>query len=582
MISALLYLRLASLKNLLQRRALRLRQPQYLAAAFVAIAYFYFFFFRQIGRAFSGGPHDAIPTAMVLFSALLLALMLLARPVATWLGSANRAGLAFNEAEIAFLFPAPISRRTLIHYYLANQQLSTLLSALFFSVLSSHWAFLGGNFLTRVIGWWVIFATLGLHQTAAALTIARLAERGVSVARRRAVVLSVIIVFIGAAIFSIWHNARLPRTADFASGSNVESYVETVLGAGWMPRLLWPLKLVVRPFLARNGPTFLLHLEPALLVLAAHYAWVLRMDAPFAEGSIALAQKRSRMRTARQMGGSPWSALPRRAAPEPFRLGGHGRPEVAFLWKNLLSMRSSINWRAMLVPAIILINVAIPFAVLHGNHPLRGPMIVLGAAFVAFYTILIGPNYVRQDLRSDLPNADVLKSYPLAGWQIVLAEMLAPAAILSGVLWTCILVAALALEPGRFSWLAREAQTTTALCLAAVVPALCILQLLVPNASMLLFPGWLQSGGTRGGVEVIGQRLILVAGQLVLLLLVLLPAVTAAFLIIAASSWILGAVPAILLATGAVLTVLGGEIAVGLWWLGERFERFDLSTESRA
>ena len=31
----------------------------------------------------------------------------------------------------------------------------------------------------------------------------------------------------------------------------------------------------------------------------------------------------------------------------------------------------------------------------------------------------------------------------------------------------------------------------------------------------------------------------------------------------------------------AAALILLGEAAVGLWFLGERFERFDLSTESR-
>jgi hypothetical protein len=30
-----------------------------------------------------------------------------------------------------------------------------------------------------------------------------------------------------------------------------------------------------------------------------------------------------------------------------------------------------------------------------------------------------------------------------------------------------------------------------------------------------------------------------------------------------------------------ILPILGGELAVGLWFLGERFEKFDLTAESR-
>jgi hypothetical protein len=38
---------------------------------------------------------------------------------------------------------------------------------------------------------------------------------------------------------------------------------------------------------------------------------------------------------------------------------------------------------------------------------------------------------------------------------------------------------------------------------------------------------------------------------------------------------------ACILATLAVMAILAGEAAVGLWWLGEKFAKFDLSSESR-
>src|SRR5581483_7316992 len=98
--------------------------------------------------------------------------------------------------------------------------------------------------------------------------------------------------------------------------------VTGVLNAGWMPWLLWPIKLVARPFLSRKTAYFRLHLEPALLILAAHYVWALRMDGPFEESSIALAQRRSRAIASRQGGAPPWATAPRRGLPEPFRLAG--------------------------------------------------------------------------------------------------------------------------------------------------------------------------------------------------------------------------------------------------------------------
>src|SRR2546422_11337911 len=42
------------------------------------------------------------------------------------------------------------------------------------------------------------------------------------------------------------------------------------------------------------------------------------------------------------------------------------------------------------------------------------------AAMLVIWSLLLGPQFLRQDLRQDLFVADVLKSYPMHGWQIVL------------------------------------------------------------------------------------------------------------------------------------------------------------------
>ena len=101
----------------------------------------------------------------------------------------------------------------------------------------------------------------------------------------------------------------------------------------------------------------------------------------------------------------------------------------------------------------------------------------------------------RQDLRSDLPNSDILKTYPLAGWQVLLGETLTPVVILTGLVWLALLAAALALGPraATIAWLTPGFRLTAGLCAAATVPVLCALQLIIPNAAALLFPAWFQA-----------------------------------------------------------------------------------------
>jgi uncharacterized membrane protein YfbV (UPF0208 family) len=228
--------------------------------------------------------------------------------------------------------------------------------------------------------------------------------------------------------------------------------------------------------------------------------------------------------------------------------------------------------------------VAVPWIV-RGEHQKTGANIIITfTALFSAYTLLLGPQLARQDLRSDLPHADILKTYPLAGWQIILGEILTPIAILTGLLWLNLLALVLALAPmaDKITWLTPGFRLTAGLCLAGVIPVLCALQLLIPNAAALLFPAWFQATRQRsGGIDVMGQRLIFVFGQLLVILLSLFPAVLGAALVIFASQWLIGASAAVVLGTLVALTILGVEVACGLWWLGERFEKFDLATELR-
>jgi hypothetical protein len=66
------------------------------------------------------------------------------------------------------------------------------------------------------------------------------------------------------------------------------------------------------------------------------------------------------------------------------------------------------------------------------------------------------------------------------------------------------------------------------------------------------------------------------------MLLALLPAIGMAALLIFILQWWLGPVAAVVIAALAVLVVLAAEVWCGVWWLGERFEKLDLSTDLRS
>src|SRR5207302_6738460 len=189
---------------------------------------------------------------------------------------------------------------------------------------------------------------------------------------------------------------------------------------------------------------------------------------------------------------------------------------VALLWKNLIAAGLFFSVRFWFLILWIALVASIGLGSMAKDSGLL-PAISLFCLMLMAMSLLLGPQIVRQDFRQDLAVADILKMYPMRGWEVALGELLAPAAILTAVQW-CLLLLTLGFSshvPGN-----AEVALTTRLSIgsgaAVVFPVLNIISLLIPNLAVLLFPGWFQTGkeSPQGGVEATGQRLIFMFGQL--------------------------------------------------------------------
>src|SRR5437660_1507801 len=172
MIGALVYLQVQSIKNRLRVRLRRLKKPKYLVGAVVGVAYFYFFFFRNLftgRRGAAAGVIDTTPPEALLMFELLGALALFAMVLSAWIFPHERAALAFTEAEIAFLFPAPVTRRTLIHFKLVRSQIAILFTTLLLTF---------GPVLALMLlhYWWVVRSDVAFEEASVELS-RKLAER---------------------------------------------------------------------------------------------------------------------------------------------------------------------------------------------------------------------------------------------------------------------------------------------------------------------------------------------------------------------------------------------------------------------
>ncbi len=561
LLRALLYLRYHSVRNRLGVRLRRLKQPKYLLGALAGLAYFWFFFFRHAVRTGPGGPGQALALAFGEGRAEYIAAAVLSLFVLLiWVLPGDHPGLAFTEAEVAFLFPAPLTRRQLIHYKLLDGLVLSLFGALFFTLLSNGLRGGGLGALRHLGAWWSLNANLSLHQSAAALTIAWLSRAGFGRAARRGLLLG----GAGAVLVGLVFLAANGHT-------------------GWLAWLLWPAKLALGPFFAETPGAYFLSLLPAVALVVVHYFWVHRLESPFEEASIARAKKTGEMVARIRAGqGVRIGAGPTKARRAPFPLGDRLPVEFGFLWKNVMAAPSYLNRHVFAGAVVVIACVMLGWL---RSHPLASNVAGFAALALGAYVLAFGPQLARNDLRGDLPNLDLLKAYPLPGWRVVLGGLLAPTLILSSIGWLLLLVALLGLQPSGAAaeWFTPAFRFTAGLSVAAVLPALCAVQLLVPNAATLVFPAWAQSGrpASGGGVDVLGQRLIFFAGQVLCIAAAILPAALVGAATIALTQWLVGLPAATALAAVPVLGIFIFEICLGTWWLGLRFERLDISAELR-
>jgi len=610
--AAFAYLSARTLRNRAFAQVRRLRSPRYVIAVSVACAYLFLLLHRPNdpgvdmpalippGRPGGGGGFELLGAcALALFTAK------------SWLfGSAN-SPLAFTQAEVQFLFPAPIRRRTLVLFKIGRTQIALLVSALLITLLAKR----AGAHLSpvlRVLSLWVLFCTLSLHQMAAVLVRTGAAQRGRGL-RRNAIPIVVagggLLVLVATAVRA-WPGAHGMEDIPGALSRLSMSFHGPLPSA-----VLAPFRLVIAPSYAETSRAWLAAIGPALALLALHMMWVLRADAVFEDAAVeASARRAERVAEARaraagavlptpsmvdKVSGSMAAVRLHRAPPPAVRLrrallplAPTGDPAVALLWKNTLALVRGLRLRTVLAVAIVLGSfvIAIRELGLVGDAATGGGAVFFGTlAFVAtLFLIVLGPLAVRNDLRQDLLQIDMLRTYPLRGRELVFAEIASSTLALTLVQWALLGASYLFLanappdEGGGAVELFQAALPDRLTLLAIAIAALPIINgasFLIQNTAALLFPDWIRLGASgMGGLEVIGQRLLGFGISLIALTgLLAVPALVFGA-ILAAQQGAANPTPTSLLLAVTIGVIVGaGELYLAVNWLGRRFERTDAS-----
>lgn len=570
-VSALIYLIRTSGRNRFAGQLRRLKQPKYALALLFGIAYLGFFVWGRmmatsVARAAAPQATNAVtPSLAPLFVAVILG--------AVWIFGSDLAALAFTRGEIAMLFPAPVSRRALISYKLARMQFPIVFSA-------ALWVFLfrrpiaGVPSIAAFFGYWVLFATLGLHRLGSALVRAQSYEHKPDRPRRNWVR-----VFISLAVTVFLISQLTPAFAGpdrDASPLALLDAVGRLMATPYMRVMLYPFRLMTAPGSANSLGVWASAMVPAVGILLVHVWWVMyaanaKFEEAAAEVSEQFARRMDQWRQ-RRSGAEPPRVV---TAKSSLRLQSSGRPAIAIFWKNMLALRRSFSPNTIMRPVILSLVVAMA-VMRQAADPWQ--VVAIIAAYMVLMLFFSGPQTVRNDLRSDMVHLPLLKTVPLSGAEIVFAEIASSAIPLAAMQMLLIAIAGIALAISPHDVIVPAWMRAGILIVAPVGLLVANVALLsLSNAVAVLFPGWMKFGPAgAGGFEVIGQVMLTMFGMLLgFAVLLVIPAAAAVGLYFLIGSH--GLVLAFVVAGIIAGALLGVEVYAVIRALGIAFERAEPS-----
>ena len=475
MTDAFVYLTVCSIRNSLRVRIQRLRQPRYLL---IAVGFVLYIASMVAGRPRAGSLSlVAIDTALARAVAVGAATLLLG---SAWLLPVG-AALRFTNAEIQFLFTAPITRRQLLGFKLSRMLLAAAGTGAFLTVFVGPTR-LGPGLLFAVKSA-VIMLMITLHGAGIA-TYRSLAREAGRLRTRRGPILAAACV------------------------------LTPVAGAGLV-------------FLALSSPLrFIAALPIAAGIVAVNALWIVRTDSAFEDAAIETADKMQRALTT----GQAFTTRPPRKRVSRFRLAPTGRAEPAILWKNwMLLGRGS---RQAMVVAVVMVTFLIVTFFAASDGGLEADLVGDISLFVVVLTVLLGPAMLRIDLRQDLAHLALIKTWPVRGATLIRGELLAPAIALS--VWAALaIVIGSAVAPGLLlvDHTGIAARVTFAAAAVLATTAVIVAQLVVHNGLAVYFPAWVELKVATGAaaMEMNVRMMIVMYGSILILMFVLLvPAAAAA------------------------------------------------------
>ncbi len=536
MTSAIGYLLTRSAWNRARQVASDFRRPGPSLAAGAAVAYFILLAWLSPGAR--GAPRDSQAAATV------GALGMLVLVASAWLLGTGGKLVELSSAERALLLPAPLSPGRVMDVKLLRLQATMLGNALLWTALTSgglDWATLA----RRALAFWVVLTTLQLHRIGAA-RVRSVAAIHPSI--RRAV-----------GLFGIALVALVPVVLSGAistSAPDLAGFLNQLASHPVARAILWPFVVVLRPLAASTAAEWIAALVPAVAFLLLHYLWVRRLGP--------------------QRECTPDPLLLPKGAPV-WRLASGGAAAGAFFWKHVTALVR--RPAAGVAGAAMMVLVSLPL-VLRASGRVEAS-IFLGLLFLmwALLLLLVGPQFVRNDLRRDQGLLSLLRTLPVRGYDIILGASGAAAIALATGVVALLLAGAVATAGSDQALLPAEHRGAWLVALVLVIGPVSFAGILLQNAAVILLPAWSRMTARRGTAMALGANLANSALAILVLGMLLLVPYALAFGLWRATEGRAWVPLACALLAGVAISA---ECWVMVKWLGGRFEKMEAVSQAPA
>lgn len=328
--------------------------------------------------------------------------------------------LVFSQSNIDFLFPSPISRRTVLVLKLVGDYLRLGLFGLFIFVFAvpSIYRLFGAKPYPSIFASWfacLLLIALAMNITHTLNIVMSAGVHRLAVAKR-IVKIALFLMLVGIAVIGVIYFMKSGDPFSSLVGA-VSGFTRTV-----MAPIAWCTDLIVSPIVGRSNGFFALEfLWLGLLAAASFFVLILRKES-FYETSLAISARMARIKDARDRGDlASVVAEARRGRGRQHRMVSlvppFGRGAGALVWKILVTRLRTSPW------AVVFFLVLIPGAAAAAGAFIPDPDILRLSPVVIPYAVWMVVSFGWQSLQSEFRQVEIVKALPDSGMKIVAVQV---------------------------------------------------------------------------------------------------------------------------------------------------------------